>query len=190
MNNSEEDNPWHIQHSESKYQNPWIELTEHQVLNPSGNPGIYGVVHFKNLALGILAVEPDLNIWLVGQYRFPLNEYSWEIPEGGGALDLPPLESAKRELEEETGLTAQKWEHILTMHLSNSVSDEKAYIWIATDLKSGTASPEETELLKIKKIPLTQAFDEVKAGKITDSMTVAAILILQLKVLDGWRPKK
>ena len=104
----QENNPWTIVESHKIYDNNWIGLTEHQVINPSGGRGIYGEVHFKNHAIGILLLDKEMNTWLIGQYRFPLKAYSWEIPEGGGALDLPTLDSAKRELLEETGIVAKE----------------------------------------------------------------------------------
>lgn len=176
----QEENPWTILESDLKYDNKWISLTEHQVINPSGGRGIYGQIHYKNYALGIVALDEQDHIWLVGQYRFPLNLYSWELPEGGGPLDEDPLLSAKRELLEETGLVAKKWEQILTMHLSNSVGDEYAIIYLAQDLEQFDAQPEETEQLEVKKIPLEQAYQMVIRGEITDSMTVAAILRMKL----------
>jgi ADP-ribose pyrophosphatase len=178
-------NPWQSLSHEIKYDNPWIRLTEHQVINPSGGKGIYGVVQFKNKAIGVVPVDEHGFIWLVGQYRFPLNQYSWEIPEGGGPLAIEPLFAAKRELLEETGISAQHYELILEMHLSNSVSDEHALIYLATDLSFGTAEPEETEMLAIQKISLTDAYEWVNIGKITDSLSVAAILKLRLMQLEG-----
>jgi ADP-ribose pyrophosphatase len=173
-------NPWIITSSEEKYDNPWINVVEHQVINPSGGKGIYGKVHFKNLAIGIIPIFENGDTILVGQYRFPLNAYSWEIPEGGGIIGVEPLESAKRELLEETGLSATRWSHLLEMHLSNSVSDELAIIYLAEELIQGEAMPEETEQLQLKRIPLTQAFEMVMKGEITDSMSVAALLKLKL----------
>jgi len=173
-------NPWTITSSEEKYDNPWINVVEHQVINPSGGKGIYGKVHFKNLAIGIIPIFENGDTILVGQYRFPLNAYSWEIPEGGGIIGIEPLESAKRELLEETGLSATSWSHLLEMHLSNSVSDELAIIYLAEELIQGEAMPEETEQLQLKRIPLTQAFEMVMNGEITDSMSVAALLKLKL----------
>lgn len=182
----EENNPWTTVSSRKIYENNWINLTEHDVINPSGGKGIYGEVHFKNLAIGILPLDQDMNTWLVGQYRFPLNAYSWEIPEGGGPLHLPPLDSAKRELLEETGFTAGKWMEIQRMHLSNSVSNELAIIYIATDLTPGTSEPEETEQLTIKKLPFEEAYEMVMQGKITDSMSVAAILKTKILWKEGY----
>ncbi|KHJ37725.1 ADP-ribose pyrophosphatase [Pedobacter glucosidilyticus] len=175
-----EENPWQILESKAIYDNPWIEITEHQVINPTGGKGIYGEVHFKNYAIGIIALDDDDQIWLVGQYRFPLKAYSWEIPEGGGPLNTNPLASAKRELLEETGLVAQHWEELLRMHLSNSVSDELAIIYLARDFEQFEAQPEETEELVVKKVHFEEAYQMVLRGEITDSMSVAAILRLKL----------
>src|SRR6516165_3961608 len=132
-----EENPWKVMAERSIYDNDWINLTEYEVLNPSGGKGIYGKVHFKHLAIGILPIDHNGNVWLVGQYRFPLSEFSWEIPEGGGRMEDSPLDSAKRELLEETGLKAREWTKLFTMHLSNSVSDEFAIVWRARELEEG-----------------------------------------------------
>lgn len=177
-----EENPWQTLNSEEKYHNNWIEVTEHQVINPSGGKGIYGVVHFKNIAIGILALDEDYNTWLVGQYRYPLKAYSWEIPEGGGPLGTDPQHSAKRELLEETGLKAQKLTEIQRMHLSNSVSDETAIIYLAQQLTQGDAEPEDTEDLQLKKVPFAEAYQMVLNGQITDSMSVAAILKVHIMI--------
>lgn len=176
-----EQNPWKTISGEVKYDNPWIEVTEFKVINAAGNEGIYGKVHFKNLAIGIIPMDKNGNIWLVGQYRYPLDEYSWEIPEGGGKIGVEPLDSAKRELLEETGLIANEWQEIQRLHLSNSVSDELGIIYLATDLEQKEAEPEEDEVLQIIKVPFTEAFEMVMKGEITDSLTVAGIL--KLKVL-------
>ena len=178
-------NPWKIIGQSPVYDNPWINVTEYDVINPSGGKGIYGKVHFKNLAIGIIPLDKSLNTWLVGQYRFSLNQYSWEIPEGGGLLDLDPLDSAKRELLEETGLLAKQWELLLKMHLSNSVTDELAIIYLARDLEQRKPEPEETEQLIIKKLPFDEAYNMVEEGIITDSITVAAILKIKLLMLNG-----
>ena len=173
-------NPWKINSAKQVYDNPWISVTENQVTNPSGNPGIYGVVHFKNLAIGVVPYEDGM-IWLVGQWRFPHEAYSWEIPEGGGPLTIDPLETAKRELKEETGMTASHYEKIIEMDLSNSVSDERAIIYLATGLTHGESEPEETEALTIQKVSLKDAFLRIEKGEIRDSLTVAAIYKLMLK---------
>ena len=178
-------NPWKILESNQIYDNPWIKLTEHQVLNPAGGPGIYGEVHFKNLAIGIVVLDSDYNTWLVGQYRFPVKAYSWEIPEGGGDLEIDPIISAKRELQEETGIEAATFTEIQRLHLSNSVSDELAIIYIAQDLSMGTSSPEDTEELVVRKLPFEEAYQMVMTGEITDSMSVAGILKTKLLIDQG-----
>jgi len=182
---SETDNPWQIISEKPVYSNPWITLTEYDVINPSGGKGIYGKVHFKNLAIGIVPLDDEMNLWIVGQYRFTLNQYSWEIPEGGGLIGIEPVESAKRELIEETGLVAGKWTEILRMHLSNSITDEYSIIFLAQQLQMKKAMPEETEKLMVKKIPLTEAYTMVEQGIITDAMSVAAIQKIKLMINDG-----
>lgn len=181
----EEHNPWTTIDSHKIYENQWIGLTEHNVINPSGGKGIYGEVHFKNYAIGIMALDEDHNTWLVGQYRFPLKAYSWEIPEGGGPLESDPLDSAKRELLEETGLTANEWTEMQRIHLSNSVSNELGIIYMARELSQGESSPEETEQLTIRKLPFDEAYQMVMNGEITDSLSVAAILKTKILILDG-----
>jgi 8-oxo-dGTP pyrophosphatase MutT (NUDIX family) len=180
-----EDNPWKITSEKNIYDNPWINVTEYQVINPAGNPGIYGKVHYKNLAIGVLALDDELNTYLVGQYRFPLNQYSWEMPEGGGPEGTDPLESAKRELLEETGLKASRWTEIQRLHLSNSVSDELSILYVAQGLEQFEAEPEETEQLIIKKVPFAEIYRMVCNGEITDAMTVAAVLKVQLLITEN-----
>lgn len=170
-------NPWTTLSGEVKYENRWITVTEYQVINPSGGKGIYGKVHFKNKAIGIIPVDRDLNTWLVGQYRYTLSAWHWEIPEGGGDLNRDPLESAKRELQEETGLIATSWTQILHLHTSNSVTDEEGYVFLAEDLRQDSNALEETEAdMKVWKLPLKDALEMVLTGKITDSISIMAIL--------------
>ena len=176
------ENPWKTLASKKIYDNNWISLTEHQVLNPHGGEGIYGEVHFKNLAIGILPLDENYYTWIVGQYRFPLKAYSWEIIEGGGALHVDPIESAQRELAEESGIIAQKFTEIQRMHLSNSVSDELAIIYVAQDLQLGKSSPEETEELVIRKLHFNEVYAMVMNGTITDSISVAAILKVKILI--------
>ena len=167
------------------YDNPWISVTEDQVINPAGNKGIYGIVHFKNLAIGIIPMDQEGNIYMVGQYRYVSGNYSLEIPEGGGLLGIDPLDSAKRELKEETGLQAKTWEKLFEMDLSNSVTDERAIVYLATDLLQGEPDPEETEQLSVLKIHLNEAYQMVLDGKITDSITVAAVFKMKIKLLEN-----
>ena len=174
--NALEHNPWTTLTSKVHYDNNWITVTEHQVLNAAKSPGIYGTVHFKNLAIGIIPIDTDGFTWLVGQYRYPLNAYSWEIPEGGGRLSVPPLESARRELKEETGIEANRWEQIVHLHLSNSVTDEQALAYLATELTIGEPEPDEDEVLRIRRVHFSDVIEMVERGEITDSLSVAAIL--------------
>lgn len=173
---NEQTNPWKILDSEVKYENNWIKVIHENVINPNGGKGIYGTVHFKNIAIGIIPLDENQNTWLVGQYRFPLNEYSWEIPEGGCPESESWLETAQRELKEETGLVAQKWTLISKLHTSNSVCNEVAYIFLAEELHETQSQPEDTEQLVVKKIPFREVFQMVLDDKITDSMSVAGIM--------------
>lgn len=177
MNEQEKKNPWTILSGDEKYENNWIKLTEYQVINPGGGRGIYGKVHFKNIAIGVLPIDADGNTWLVGQHRFPLDAYSWEIPEGGGPLGIDPLLSAQRELKEETGMVAKKWRVLMELHTSNSVTDEYSITYLAEDLSAGKRELEESEAdLKVRKLPLREAVEMVMNGKITDSISMAALL--------------
>jgi 8-oxo-dGTP pyrophosphatase MutT (NUDIX family) len=180
--NKKETNPWVTQHTKLVYSNPWIQVQEHQVLNPAGNPGIYGVVSFKNVAVGIVPIDSQGFTYLVGQYRYTLNQYSWEIPEGGGPIGEEPLETAKRELLEETGLEAVDWLFLTPIHTSNSVTDESGFIYMARNLKQGKADPEETEELSIWKLPLAEAISMVERGEISDSLSIAGLLMAGRKL--------
>lgn len=169
-------NPWKTLQVQEVYNNPWIRVTHRDVLNPAGKPGIYGVVHFKNLAIGVLPLDEAGNTWLVGQYRYTLERYSWEIPEGGGPLGTDPLEAAQRELLEETGIRARVWIPLMELHLSNSVTDERGLAYVARELEFGESQPEETEALHVRKVHFSEAVDMVLDGHITDVLSVSAIL--------------
>ena len=180
----EQINPWKTISSSLIYTNPWIELVEHQVINPSGNPGIYGKVHFHNKAVGVIPYQ-DGKIWMVGQYRYTLDQYSWEIPAGGCPEGETTEACAFRELQEETGIIAGILSPLFQMHLSNSVSDEWGIVYLAEELNFGKASPEDTEDLKVKIFSLEEVFQQIEEGKITDSLTVAGIFRLMLKKSKG-----
>lgn len=178
MKPEHEKNPWTTLSGEMKYDNRWINVTEYQVINPGGGKGIYGKVHFKNLAVGIVAMDDELNTWLVGQYRYTLDQWSWEIPEGGAPHHENPMEAAKRELQEETGLHAKSWKEIVKLHTSNSVTDESGFIFLAEGITQGENSLEETEAdLKVWKLPLRDAVKMVEEGQITDSLSVMGLLM-------------
>ena len=179
------ENPWQIKSTKEHYDNPWVNVVEHQVINPAGNPGIYSVVHFKNLAIGVLPLDDENNTWIVGQYRLPVGQYSWEIPEGGGPLAEDPLESAKRELREECGIVAGRWMEIASCHLSNSGTDEKAIIYMARGLTFHTASPEETEVLHVRKMPFESLYQMVMNNEVMDAPTIIAVLKAKQLMLAG-----
>lgn len=181
----ENNNPWTVTGEQPVYDNAWINVTEYQVINPNGGKGIYGKVHFKNHAIAIVPLDEQLNTYLVGQYRFPINQYSWEVPEGGCPIGEDQLQAAQRELLEETGLKAQHWEHIADAYLSNSVSDEAGSIYVATELTQETATPEETEQLVVKKLPFEEVYRMVCEGRITDMFSITAILRVKLMLLNG-----
>lgn len=173
---SSSENPWSLISDKAVYENNWIKVNHHEVVDPSGNPGIYGKVHFKNIAVGILPIDENGNTWIVGQYRYPLDRYSWEIPEGGCPIDTDPLQSAQRELQEETGIIANQWELLLESDISNSVTDEVAFIYVAKELSFTTPSLESTEDITAKKIPFAELLEMVINGKIRDSITIMAVL--------------
>lgn len=171
-----EQNPWKTKKASPVYENAWIKVEHHDIINPAGNEGIYGTVHFKNRAMGIIPIDSDGNTWLIGQFRYTLGEYAWEIPMGGGPIDEDKLDSAKRELKEETGLVAEKWTEILKIHTSNSVTDEVGFVYLAQDLTQGKPQFDETEVLTIKKLPFAEALEMVMNGEITDGISIAGIL--------------
>lgn len=167
--------PWLRHTRTSAYANPWIEVFHDEVARPDGSPGIYGVVHFRNVAVGVVAVDDAGRILLVGQHRYPLDAYSWEIPEGGAALDEPALDGAVRELAEETGFEASDWRELCRLSLSNSVTDERGVIFLATGLRAGVAAPEPSEELAVRWATLDEVLAEIDAGEIHDILTVVAV---------------
>ena len=178
-------NPWTTLDTTVKYDNPWIRVEESNVINPAGNKGIYGVVHFKNRAIAIVPLDEDLNTWIVGQYRYTLNTYEWEVPEGGSPEGEDPLEGARRELAEEVGLQATNWQLVLETQLSNSVSNEIGYTYIARQLEYVGSHPEETEVLHVRKLPFSELVEMVLRGEIRDGLSVASILKVQLMLERG-----
>ena len=177
-------NPWRTVSSRRVYENPWISVREDQVVRPDGEPGIYGVVHYKNVAVGILAIEED-HVYLVGQYRYPLEMYSWEIPEGGCPDGEELLSAARRELREETGLEAKSWSRLGGAFLSNSVADEYAVWFLATELVAGEPQNEGTELIGVRRVPLREAVVMAIDGRITDALSILALTTFALEQLGG-----
>ena len=162
------------------YENPWITVWHDEVTRPDGNPGIYGIVHFANVAVGVVAIDDEDRVVLVGQHRYALDHDSWEIPEGGVPAGEAPVVGAQRELREETGLTATTWRELSRLELSNSVTDETAVLFLATGLTHGDADPEPTESLQVRWVPFEEALAMTLDGRILDVLTVVAIQRLAL----------
>lgn len=181
---SDHTNPWRTKSTRVAYENPWIRVDHREVITPSDTDGIYGVVHFKNVAIGIIPVDPEGYTWLVGQYRYTLDLYSWEIPMGGGPLGIGTQLSAQRELQEETGITAAQWTELTRLHTSNSVTDESAIVYLATGLSHGPTAHEETEDITIKKLRISEAIDMALTGEITDAISVCGLLQYRLKYMS------
>ncbi|MDJ0699565.1 MAG: NUDIX hydrolase [Woeseiaceae bacterium] len=167
---------WKKLGSKTVFENPWMEVRVDRVINPGGGENEYGWIHFRNRAVAIVPLDEEGNTWLVGQQRYTLAEYHWELPMGGAPLDEAPLEAAKRELREETGLTAGDWQELMTLHTSNSITDEVGKVYVARDLTEGETEFEQTEDLTIRKLPFREALKLVMNGEITDAISVASIL--------------
>ena len=167
---------WKKLASRTIWENPWMRVHEDHVINPGGGENQYGWVHFLNRAIAILPLDEHDNTWLVGQKRYTLGEFSWELPMGGAPLGEDPMAAAKRELKEETGLSAGRWSELMRLHTSNSITDELGIVYVAKDLTEGETEFEETEDLTIRKLPLSEAVALVHDGEITDAISVAAIL--------------
>ena len=179
------ENRWRKLDAQVVYDNPWIEVSHHNVITPAATKGIYGVVHFKNVAVGIVPIDAEQNTWLVKQHRYPLGQDSWEIPEGGSPDGETAQATAARELEEEVGLQARRWTELLTLHLSNSVTDEKAVVFVAEELTAGQQCLEDSEDIEVMKLPLSEAIAMALDGRITDAISVAALLKLALMRAQG-----
>ena len=167
--------PWTRRTRTVAYSNPWLTVWHDEVTRPDGEPGIYGVAHFANLAAGVVVLDADDRVLLVGQHRYTLDAYSWEIPEGGVPDGEDPLDGARRELREETGVEAAEWHELARLHLSNSVTDEGAILFLATGVTHGAADPDGTEDLTVSWVPFTDALAMTLDGRIADAMSVVAI---------------
>ena len=180
--------PWTRRTRRVAYENPWITIWHDEVIRPDGEPGIYGVVHFANVAVGVLAIDGAGRVLLVGQHRYALDQYSWEIPEGGVPAGESAQDGARRELREETGIEAADWIELSRCHLSNSVSDEEAILFLATGLTHGVATPDGTESLAVRWVPFDEVLAMTMDGRITDAMTILAVHRAALARLTGTDP--
>ena len=173
--------PWTRRSRTVAYDNPWITIWHDDVARPDGSPGIYGVVHFANRAVGAVVLDDEDRVLLVGQHRYTLDAYSWEIPEGGVPDGESPLDGARREVREETGVEADGWREIVRFHLSNSISDESGVLFAATATTHGTPSPEPSEELAIRWVPFDEALAMTTEGQITDAMTIMGLQRIALE---------
>lgn len=185
----EDGDPWTVKSVKREFENNWFAVDVHQVIHPGGREGTYGVIHIRRLAVGVLPIEPDGRVHLVGQWRFPLGRYSWEMPEGGAEPGEKAEECARRELLEETGFTAARLEPMLEMDLSNSLTDERAVLFLATELTPGEARPEDTEVLRRRSTHFLDLLNRVVDGRIRDSLTVAAVLRAHHMAVTGRLPQ-
>jgi 8-oxo-dGTP pyrophosphatase MutT (NUDIX family) len=163
--------PWRRHSRRLAYENAWIEVHHDEVTRPDGRPGIYGVVHFRGRAVGVVAIDDDDRVVLVGQFRYTMGHYSWEIPEGAVTEGEDPLDGARRELREETGFEAATWREIGRLELSNSISDEIGYLYLATGLTEGVAQPDPTEALQVRRVPFAEVMAMVDRGQIPDALS-------------------
>ena len=181
--------PGTIQSVREAYRNPWVTVQHHDVLRPDGEPGIYGTIDFANLAIGVLPLFADGTVPMVGQFRFPLGRDTWELPEGGGPKELSPLASAQRELKEEVGATAAHWLEYGQADLSNSVTNERAHLFLAWDLTEGEASPEPDEVFRYKRIALSELIADIHDGRVDDALTQLLVLTAVSKAMAGLLPE-
>lgn len=181
--------PWIVNASRQVYDNKWIQVSEHDVTNPGGNPGLYGVCHVKGLAVGVVPVDADGHVWLVGQHRFPGDYFSWELPEGGGDMAVAPIESARRELKEETGLTAAGWQELLRLDFSNAITDEIGIGFLAWDLTIGEPEPDDDESIEIRRLPFDEALDMAMGGGIRDAFSQLMLMKVDILGRRGMLPE-
>lgn len=186
----EDGDPWTVKGVTRPYENDWFALESYAVVHPGGKDGVYTVMRPRRLAVGVLPIEPDGSVHMVGQWRFPLGRYSWEMPEGGADPGEDALACAKRELAEETGLRAGRYLKVLELDISNSLTDERGVLFLAFDLKPGEATPDETEVLRRRRAPFLEVLARVCDGRIRDGLTVAAVLRAHHMAVTGELPAR
>jgi 8-oxo-dGTP pyrophosphatase MutT (NUDIX family) len=170
-------NPWKTLSSRVAYENTWIRVREDKVIRPDGGPGLYGVIEVRPSA-GVVALNERDEIVLVGQWRYTVNRYSWEIPRGGshpGEDDL--LEVGKRELAEEAGVLARDWRKIGTVDNANGVNSDSQTFYLATGLSETETNHDPEEEITVKWRPFAEALEMAMDGRITEVDSVAAILL-------------
>lgn len=181
---------WVDRSSTTAFENDWIRLTAHEATAPTGAAADYAVLRPKSLATGVLPIHSDGTVTLVGQARFALMNYSWEMPEGGAPFGEDPFDGVRRELAEEAGLAARSWVEVLRMELSNSITDERAICWLAWDLEPVATDPDPTEVLAVVRVPFLRLIEEIGRGAVRDSLTVAtayrAYHMAREGLLPGW----
>jgi 8-oxo-dGTP pyrophosphatase MutT (NUDIX family) len=184
----EQPDPYTVLDRRFVYDSPWIRVREDRFRHRKGAEGRYAVCGFRRTACGVLALDDQDRVVLVGQWRYPLEAYSWEIPEGGGEVTESPFETIRRELAEEAGVAARIWEPLAFFHPSNSSTEEEAFLFLATELSpvEGHHAEDDEELL-LRREPLGDCLHRVLAGEITDGLTVVALLAFQAR-RSGFRP--
>jgi ADP-ribose pyrophosphatase len=185
----DERDPWRRVSRRTAYANEWIEVFDDEVIRPDGRRGTYGVVHPRPEAVSILPVRGE-DVLLVGQFRYPLQAYSWEIPGGGASPDEDPLEAARRELAEETGYRAAAVRELARFSVWNAVSDARCLVFLAMDLTEGPSSPEGTEQLEVRWVTRVHAMEMIRSGEIHDAITQIALSRFTLELLDEPEPPR
>lgn len=181
-------NPWTTLGAEARFEDPWIRVEQHEVINAAGIRGSYGVVRFKKHGVGIVPIDAEGRTLLVGQWRYPLGRHLWEIPEGGHTYDEDALDAARRELREEVGVTARSWRQMLQMEMSTALTDERVTCFVAWDLEAADAEPDPQEVLAVRRLPLVEAIALARRGEISDAVSIAALLKLDTMIARGELP--
>jgi 8-oxo-dGTP pyrophosphatase MutT (NUDIX family) len=172
---TENSNPWRRQKRAVAYENNWITVYHDEVRRPDNRPGVYGVVHYRNRSVGVVAIDSQDRVLLVGQFRYTLDRYSWEIPAGGCPGGEDTFETARRELQEETGYKAKSMRLLVRAHMSNCITDEEGYCYLAKELTPGPPVPEGTEDLQVRWEDFANVLQRIAAGEITDALTIIAL---------------